>query len=347
MKATVVRVMAVLACLMVQEGQAQGRATLKACMERASTDSALYPQKIDKDTTIMGVGCREEAGRVVYVYDNQLGVPKSKIPESMLGTQKIAVRNMLCTNPSLKPLLQLVDMEYAYYDSSRVFIGAITNRIEDCKGIGSVSLPLTQKSTKTEAPAKRQADLLRQAKAGNADAQYNLAVMYQLGDGGAKDPAKAVEWYEKAAAQGQALAQFQMGLRYLLGQGVPKDEAKGLGFIQQAAEKSVHEAQHLLGTLYANGEGGLPKNSIKAFSWLQKAAAQGNAAAQLTLGVKYATGEGVRRDLVRAYAWFSIAVAQGNDNAKANRDKAEGMLTAEQKSSGNQFASSWKNGVVF
>ncbi len=136
-------------------------------MERASTDSALYPQKVDKDTTSMGVGCREEAGRVIFVYDNQMDVTKSKIPKGMLGAQKVAVRNMLCTNPSLKPLLQLVGMEYAYYDSSHVFIGAITNRIEDCKDIG-VSLPLAQKSTKTEAPAKRQADLLHQAKAGNA-----------------------------------------------------------------------------------------------------------------------------------------------------------------------------------
>ncbi|MEP6880280.1 MAG: caspase family protein, partial [Nitrosospira sp.] len=42
----------------------------------------------------------------------------------------------------------------------------------------------------------------RKAEQGNADAQYNLGVIYRNGKGVPQDDAKAVEWYRKAAAQG-------------------------------------------------------------------------------------------------------------------------------------------------
>ena len=45
---------------------------------------------------------------------------------------------------------------------------------------------------------------LKAAEQGNANAQYNLGVMYANGDGVTKDAVKAVEWYQKAAAQGYA-----------------------------------------------------------------------------------------------------------------------------------------------
>lgn len=43
---------------------------------------------------------------------------------------------------------------------------------------------------------------------GDVDAQFNLGVMYENGQGGlAKDDAQAVTWYQKAAEQGDAKAQ--------------------------------------------------------------------------------------------------------------------------------------------
>jgi hypothetical protein len=134
MKTTIVGVLAMfVACLMAFDVQAQARASFKACLDRASIDSAYYPMRTDNNTTITGVSCRQEGGRVIYVYDNKLDTPKSQLPKNAIDNQKIAIRNMLCTNPSLNTLLQLLDMEYTFYDSSNVFIGTITNRIEDCK----------------------------------------------------------------------------------------------------------------------------------------------------------------------------------------------------------------------
>jgi hypothetical protein len=111
---------------------AQARVSYSACKERASLDSAQYPQRIDKDTTITGVSCRQAEGRVIYVYDNKLDAPRSRLPKNAMKEQAVAIRSMLCTNPSLTALLKLVDMEYTFYDSENVFIGTITNRIEEC-----------------------------------------------------------------------------------------------------------------------------------------------------------------------------------------------------------------------
>ena len=111
----------------------QSRASLRACVERASIDSALYPQGIDRGTVITGASCRESGGRVVYVYDNRLDALKSRLSSNAMETRAIAIRSTLCTNPSLTALLKLVDMKYVYYDAANVYVGTITNRIEDCR----------------------------------------------------------------------------------------------------------------------------------------------------------------------------------------------------------------------
>ena len=47
-----------------------------------------------------------------------------------------------------------------------------------------------------------------QAEQGDAEAQYNLAIMYDKGDGTEQDKQKAVYWYTKAAEQGYASAKI-------------------------------------------------------------------------------------------------------------------------------------------
>jgi TPR repeat protein len=51
------------------------------------------------------------------------------------------------------------------------------------------------------------AKLQREAQAGDPDAQYNLAYMYENGIGVPKNEAKALELYQKAADQGHSAAQ--------------------------------------------------------------------------------------------------------------------------------------------
>ena len=50
------------------------------------------------------------------------------------------------------------------------------------------------------------------AEQGNADAQYNLGVMYDNGQGVPQDYAEAVKWYRLAAEQGYATHNTILGL---------------------------------------------------------------------------------------------------------------------------------------
>ncbi len=60
------------------------------------------------------------------------------------------------------------------------------------------------------------------AEQGDADAQYNLALKYDNGQGVPQDYAEAAKWYRKAAEQGIAKAQNNLGLKYAKGDGVPR-----------------------------------------------------------------------------------------------------------------------------
>ena len=57
--------------------------------------------------------------------------------------------------------------------------------------------------------------LLRQlAEHGHADAQYHLGVLYSEGHGTARDDAKAMYWFARAAEQGDLNAGFMHALRH-------------------------------------------------------------------------------------------------------------------------------------
>jgi TPR repeat protein len=61
------------------------------------------------------------------------------------------------------------------------------------------------------------------AKAGNADAQHLLGLMYYMGRGVQRDYKQAFAWHYKAAAQGKADAQYVIGAMYYTGNAVPQD----------------------------------------------------------------------------------------------------------------------------
>jgi TPR repeat protein len=63
------------------------------------------------------------------------------------------------------------------------------------------------------------------AEQGDGAAAFNLAHMYEKGEGTARDEAQAAHWYLEAARKGDADAAFQLGLRYENGVGVDSDPA--------------------------------------------------------------------------------------------------------------------------
>jgi TPR repeat protein len=139
------------------------------------------------------------------------------------------------------------------------------------------------------------------AEKGDADCQYNLALMYEQGLGVAKDEKEAVVWYRKSAEQGNSNAQFNLGVMYENGRGTAVDFAQ-------------------------------------ANQWYRKAAVQGDALAIGNLGMLYVRGDGVKVDKVAGLALLLRSAALDNspeNHAKMNIAGTQGltseMVAAAQK----------------
>lgn len=155
----------------------------------------------------------------------------------------------------------------------------------------------------------------KSAEQGNAEAQIKLGFTYETGEGGlAQDYKQAIQWYTKAAESGHAYAQFVLAEKYRKGDIVAKDDKKALQWYTKAAEQGIDYAQLALGYQYAHGEGGLPQDYKQAIRWYTKAAEQGNSYGQLKLGDLYCL-EGETQDYKQAVQWYTKA-ANGNIEAQ-------------------------------
>jgi hypothetical protein len=202
------------------------------------------------------------------------------------------------------------------------------------------------------------APLRKAAEQGDADAQYNLGVLYYEeweGQGvpqdgtqtafwrrtirawrawiNSADPynrryTQAVFWFRKAAEQGEADAQDALGNLYYYGHGPLNMElimyghyAQAALWYRKAAEQGDADAQYSLGILYDNGWG-VPQDYEQAAFWYRKAAEQGNSNAQWWLGGLYYGGRGVPRDYAEAYFWYDLAAA-GEQDASDSKQVAK------------------------
>ncbi|TKS62645.1 MAG: hypothetical protein EWM73_02274 [Nitrospira sp.] len=81
------------------------------------------------------------------------------------------------------------------------------------------------------------------AEQGDANAQYNLGVMYDFAKGVPQDFTTARRWYEQAAAQGHAGAQNNLGGLYEFGHGVTQNSVRAYMWYHVAAAHSTGDAQ--------------------------------------------------------------------------------------------------------
>src|SRR6476661_4860970 len=86
----------------------------------------------------------------------------------------------------------------------------------------------------------------------------------------AKDYAKAVESFKKAAAQGNADAQFNLGVLYSRGRGVTQDYEQAANWFRKAAEQGDVPAQSMLGFIYLKGQG-VRQDYQQAMFWYLRA----------------------------------------------------------------------------
>lgn len=175
------------------------------------------------------------------------------------------------------------------------------------------------------------------AEQGHAIAQFNLALMYELGRGVAKDEQQAVFWYQKAANQGHAVAQTCLSSMFSEGRGVAKNDQEAAYWFRKAADQGHPKAQFNLGLMYELGSGVIKNDKLAAY-WYQAAAEQGFTMAQWCLGSIYAN---VFNDSIEAHKWFNIAYAQGETDAIESRERVEQRMTPQQLSEAERRAETW------
>jgi len=213
------------------------------------------------------------------------------------------------------------------------------------------------------------------AEAGQAEAQFDLGVLYAQGLGVRRDLSEASNWYGKAARQGNAEAEFALGQLYLRGWGVPRDEADALRWFdlansvesdgpptdwalvegygmprdakqasywyQLAADQGHAEAQFNLGRLFASGQG-VKRDAEQAARWISAAATQGFVPAMNDLGARYASGAGVARSARLAYLWLTLAFLRGDRSVEKLRAAQAATLGAAEVATQDRAAQNWK-----
>ncbi len=91
-----------------------------------------------------------------------------------------------------------------------------------------------------------------QAYLGNAKAQYQLADIFQKGEGIAKNYANAFYWYRRAAQQGNLAAQFNVWYAYLNGEGTQVNEQKANKWYARASLNNASSTKSVITQLINN-----------------------------------------------------------------------------------------------
>lgn len=192
-----------------------------------------------------------------------------------------------------------------------------------------------------EADAEKAAYWFRkQAEAGDAVGQFDLAILYLKGEGVEQNFEQALYWMKKAEENGdpdapghvqqytklvelqkkadagdaQAMAELA-GMLMAIGRIVgEKSEAgfyeKSIALAQAAEQENVPAAQYVLALAYENGRG-VEKNTKKAMEHYERGAQLGSAECQHNLGCCYLDGDPVPEDKERGFELCMEAAKQG------------------------------------
>ncbi|MFT6919168.1 MAG: TPR repeat protein [Cognaticolwellia sp.] len=166
------------------------------------------------------------------------------------------------------------------------------------------------------------------AERGNAEASFNLGVLYEDGLGVSQSLAQALLHYETAAIGGSFKAQYRLGLIYFVGKIVPEDKIKAKRWLTEAAlggDKDSIEMLEILNaasnsqrdeaflraeTAHASGD------YIQAANIWQRLADDNDIVSRTRLAWLYEKGSGVKRDLKHAAKLFRQSAMDGDADAQ-------------------------------
>jgi len=115
------------------------------------------------------------------------------------------------------------------------------------------------------------AHLFEDAEAGDREAQYTLAQLYQKGQGGVdKNIEHALLWFRRAAEAGHEDSMYSLAMLLLAGQTVNGQSVESYHWLEKAAEAGHADSQYALGRAYGVGD---PEKSVY---WLKQAVLNGH-----------------------------------------------------------------------
>jgi hypothetical protein len=183
------------------------------------------------------------------------------------------------------------------------------------------------------------------------ESAYELGLALRDGIGGARDPAQARTWLQRAAEvgvlrarialveleraqnpvaaaapdtniaplaaaqRGDANAQYELAMMYLHGDRVARDTAAAHEWLVKAADRNHRLAQRTLADALARGVD-FEQDYEAAARWYLRAAQAGDADAQYAIGNLYSVGLGVKASTAESQRWYDAAAKQGNRKAR-------------------------------
>ena len=141
---------------------------------------------------------------------------------------------------------------------------------------------------------------------------------------------KSLQELSEEAALKNIEAQYNLGLKYENGEGVPRNNVEAIKCSRRvvrrgacdwfliAAKQGPTKAKYNLRVIYNNGES-LPQEKTDAVKWLRMVAEHGNAEAQYNLGMMYYQGDYVSQDMTEAAKWLRMAAEHVRANAFTNQ----------------------------
>lgn len=143
---------------------------------------------------------------------------------------------------------------------------------------------------------------------------YNLGVLYDSGEGVARNPQRAAQYYTAAARLNDNDARYNLAHLYHYGDGVPRNDIIAHYWLTKAAAHE-RDAMTALGMLYQKS-GADDGTQMRASYWLEQAAMRGDAQAQYELSWRSRYGYGIEKNQETANRWLQQAAENGNVEAQ-------------------------------
>ncbi|MDO8289868.1 MAG: tetratricopeptide repeat protein [Parvibaculum sp.] len=125
------------------------------------------------------------------------------------------------------------------------------------------------------------------------------------------DFATAFKIWLPLAQQADLAAMRNVALMLREGKGTARDPKRALWFYEEAGSKGFTLAQINAAFMHMNGDG-VTKNLEAAAFWFHTAALAGSAIAQYNLAVLYERGTGVEKNIGKALGWYALASRNGS-----------------------------------